>query len=142
MTENSAKLPDWMQDHLRRYLETDGRDGHIFQGLPTLLLTTRGRRSGKPVTLPLIYGEDAGRHVLIASKGGHPEDPLWYRNLVAEPTCHVQVAADRFRARARTVEGPERERLWALMRKIYPPYDDYQQATSRRIPVVVLERIG
>jgi deazaflavin-dependent oxidoreductase (nitroreductase family) len=142
MTGINPKLPQWMQDHLRRYLETDGRDGHIWNGVRTLLLTTHGRRSGEPITLPLIYGEDDGRYVLVASKGGAPDHPFWYRNLVAEPVVGVQVAAARFKARARTADGAERDRLWGIMRNIWPQYDDYQKATERRIPVVVLDRIG
>jgi deazaflavin-dependent oxidoreductase (nitroreductase family) len=134
------KLPDWMADHLRRYLETNGKDGHLWNGVPTLLLTTTGRRSGKPQVLPLIYGEDGGRYVVVASKGGAPDHPLWYQNLVAQPAVQVQVAADRFAARARTASASERPALWNTMTKIWPAYDDYQTKTSREIPVVILER--
>ncbi len=115
----SFELPDWMADHMRRYLETDGRDGHMWRGVPTLLLTTTGRRTGEPRTLPLIYGEEGGAYLIIGSKGGSPTHPRWYQNLVAEPMVRVQVAADKFAARARTATGAERE-----------------------IPVVVLEREG
>lgn len=134
-------LPDWIQDHLRRYLDSDGADGHIWNGVPTLLLTTRGRRSGTWQTLPLIYGSAGAAYVLVASKGGHADHPLWYKNLVAEPEVRVQVAADRFSARARTAQGEERRQLWQTMRAIWPQYDDYQAATEREIPVVVLDRV-
>jgi deazaflavin-dependent oxidoreductase (nitroreductase family) len=132
---------DWVADHLKRYIATNGEDGHEWHGTTTLALTTLGRRSGKPRRTMLIYGEDAGRYVVVASKGGAPENPLWYENLAANPEVVVQVLADRFHARARTAEGEERARLWKLMAGIFPNYDEYQQKTSREIPVVVLERI-
>jgi deazaflavin-dependent oxidoreductase (nitroreductase family) len=138
----SFELPEWMADHLRRYLETDGKDGHMWRGVPTLLLTTIGRRSGDPRTLPLIYGEQDGAYTIIGSKGGSPTHPRWYLNLVAEPKVRVQVEADKFAARARTATGAERESLWKKMEAIFPPYADYQRRTEREIPVIVLEREG
>jgi deazaflavin-dependent oxidoreductase (nitroreductase family) len=144
MAEKSApasQLPDWIADHMRRYLETNGEDGHIWNGVPTLLLTTTGRRSGKPKTLPLIYGRDGERTIVVASRGGSEQHPVWYRNLVEQPAVHVQVAADRFAARARTAGPEERRRLWPLMAKIWPAYNDYQAKTTREIPVVILERV-
>jgi deazaflavin-dependent oxidoreductase (nitroreductase family) len=125
---------------MRRYLETDGEDGHIWEGVPTLLLTTTGRRSGKPYTTPLIYGEEGGRYLVVASRGGAPEHPQWYRNLVAQPEVGVQIRAERFRARARTASAEEKPALWKLMTGIWPAYDEYQQRTTRDIPVVILER--
>jgi proline iminopeptidase len=107
--------------------------------LPTLLLTTKGRKSGQARPLPLIYGKAGESYVVIASKGGMPQHPLWFRNLEAEPACELQVGAKRLRARARVAEGAERERLWKQMAEIYPPYLDYQKATQRVIPVVVLD---
>jgi proline iminopeptidase len=135
---------------MRRYLASDGRDGHLWDSsvaggsglVPTLLLTTTGRKSGKPQMLPLIYGKTQNGHVIIASKGGAPSHPAWYLNLVARPDVDVQVEAKRFRARARTVTGPERSALWAQMIRIYPPYTEYQKRTAREIPVVVLEPAG
>jgi proline iminopeptidase len=91
--------------------------------------------------MPLIYGETGGKYVVVASKGGAPTHPGWYLNLVAQPAVEVQVAADRFRATARTVTGDERSRLWQTMAAIYPPYNAYQAKTQREIPVVVLERV-
>ncbi|MBW2281393.1 MAG: nitroreductase family deazaflavin-dependent oxidoreductase [Deltaproteobacteria bacterium] len=107
--------------------------------LPTLLLTTTGRRSGEPRALPLIYGETGQSYVVIASKGGMPNHPLWFRNLEAQPECQLQVGAKALSARARIAEGEERERLWAEMVELYPPYTGYQKATERTIPVVVLD---
>ena len=133
--------PNWLQDHLDRYLASDGKDGHMWHGMPTLLLTTSGRRSGTSRQIPLIYGESNGDLVVVASRGGNPRHPSWYLNLVADQDVRVQVKADRFAARARTAEGSERERLWKLMAGIFPTYNDYAAATERLIPVVVLERV-
>jgi deazaflavin-dependent oxidoreductase (nitroreductase family) len=130
------------EEHVRRYIETDGEEGYIWrEGSTILLLTTTGRKSGKELTMPLIFGEDGGSQVLVASRGGAPEHPGWYLNLEANPEVGVQVKADRFRARARTTEGEERERLWKAMNEIWPYYDEYQTKTTRQIPVVVLDRI-
>ncbi len=147
--EIPADLPEMIRDHLCRYLESDGADGHMWDAsaagvdavVPTLLLTTTGRKSSKARTLPLIYGEADGAHVIVGSRGGAPTHPAWYLNLVAEPEVGVQVLADRFRARARTATGPERAELWERMLEVWPPYADYQKRTKREIPVVVLERL-
>lgn len=132
---------EWVRDHIRRYVETDGREGHIWNGVPTLLLTTRGRSSGELRRTALIYGRTGEDPVVIASKGGAPEHPSWYRNLAANPEVEVQVGADVFSARARTVDDEdERAALWARMTEIWPDYDEYAEKTDRDIPVVVLER--
>ena len=140
MTTSESGKPPWVLEHLERYLSTDGEDGHIWRGTPTLLLTTIGRRSGREITTPLIYGEHDGRWIVVASRGGAPDHPLWYYNLSADPTVRVQVAADRFAATARTAGPDEKPALWRLMAGIYPPYDEYQARTEREIPVVILER--
>jgi proline iminopeptidase len=130
------------EEHVRRYRETDGEEGHIWkEGSTILLLTTTGRKTGKPITIPLIYNLDGDTPVIVASKGGAPEHPGWYRNLVKNPEVEVQIKGDRFRARARTAEGEERERLWELMNEVWPHYAEYQEKTEREIPVVVLERM-
>lgn len=144
----SPDLPDWIRDHLNRYLESDGEDGFLWDAtlgggegmVATLLLSTIGRKSGQTLTLPLIFGEIDGGCVVIASKGGAPQHPAWYLNLAASPEVGVQVKSERFTARARVAAGEERERLWKMMVDIYAPYETYQQATERQIPVVVLER--
>ena len=130
------------EEHVRRYIETDGEDGYVWrEGSSILLLTTTGRKSGKEYTTPLIFGESDGACVIVASQGGTPEHPDWYLNLEAHPEVGVQVKADRFRARPRIAEGEERERLWKMMNGIWPHYDEYQTKTTRQIPVVVLDRI-
>jgi deazaflavin-dependent oxidoreductase (nitroreductase family) len=144
MTERNGsgiRSNGWQADHARRYLETNGEDGHMWNGVPTLLLTTTGRRSGEPYLTPLIYGQDDGRYIVVASKGGAPEQPQWYRNLEAQPEVTVQVQGDRFRARARTANPEEKPALWKRMRDIFPSYDGYQAKTTREIPVVILERV-
>ena len=144
MTQSSgprSRPPGWQAAHAKRYIETNGEDGHIWEGVPTLLLTTTGRRSGKSYITPLIYGEDSGRYLIVASRGGAPEHPQWYQNLVANPDVEIQVRADRFRARARTATPEEKPALWKLMARIWPAYNDYQTRTTREIPVVILERV-
>jgi deazaflavin-dependent oxidoreductase (nitroreductase family) len=128
------------QEHVDRYRQTDGAEGHDWRGTKTLLLTTTGRRSGEPKTSPLIYGTGNGGYVIVASKGGAPQHPAWFLNLEANPDVEVQVRADRFNARARLASGEERAKLWRLMVGEWPPYAQYQRKTEREIPVVVLER--
>jgi deazaflavin-dependent oxidoreductase (nitroreductase family) len=124
-----------------RYIASGGQDGHIWEGVPTLLLTTTGRRSGQSRTTPLIYGRAGARYLVVASRGGAPAHPEWYQNLVAQPDVHVQVMADRFKARALTATAAEKPALWKTMTAIWPPYDEYQARTKREIPVVIIERI-
>jgi deazaflavin-dependent oxidoreductase (nitroreductase family) len=131
----------WVNDHIRRYIETNGEEGHMWRGAPTLILTTLGRKSGQPRRQALIYGKDGDRFVVVASKGGADEHPAWYLNLSDSPEVEVQVLADRFRARARTATPEERSRLWPQMAEIWPDYNNYQKKTSREIPLVILERI-
>ena len=142
-------LPHWIKEHVALYLR-DGEAGHYWDAslgggkgmLTTLLLTTTGRKSGKPSILPLIYRPTGtGGFCVIASKGGAPAHPSWYLNLEANPKVHIQVATEEFDAVARVAEGEERERLWKLMVDYYAPYTDYQAATQRQIPVVVLDPV-
>jgi proline iminopeptidase len=127
--------------HVRRYRETGGAVGHDWrEGSTILLLTTTGRTSGEKRTAPLIYAKDGDRYVIIASKGGAPEDPGWYKNLAKNPEVELQVKDEVFKARARTATGDERERLWRKANEVWRYYDDYAKKTPRQIPVVVLER--
>lgn len=140
-----TQLPDWIADHVRRYRESDGADGHLWTppwgGKPvaTLLLTTTGRKSKKRQVLPLIYGKTENGYAIVASKGGAPSHPAWYLNLSADPNVEVQVGSAKFAATARTASGAERSAHWKQMAALFPPYDDYQRRTQREIPVVVLE---
>jgi deazaflavin-dependent oxidoreductase (nitroreductase family) len=133
----------WVARHVRRYVETAGASGHRWSGQDTLLLTTRGRRSGKLRRTALIYGRDGDSYLVVASSGGAPAHPAWYLNLVAEPQVQVQVGADTFAATARTASGEDRQRLWRMMAAKFPNYDSYQRRAGkagRQIPVVVLDR--
>jgi proline iminopeptidase len=129
------------EEHVRLYRETDGETGHEWrEGSTILLLTTTGRRTGSETTTPLIYDLDGDRPVIVASKGGAPDDPGWFKNLAKNPEVGVQIKGDRFRAHARVAEGEERSRLWKLVNGMWPHYDEYATKTDREIPVVVLER--
>src|SRR6266508_3153596 len=111
-SSSGTRPAGWQAEHARRYIETNGEDGHIWNGVPTLLLTTTGKRTGNPYTTPLIYGQDGDRYLIVASRGGAPKHPQWYRNLVTQPAVQLQVAADRFGARARTATPEEKPALW------------------------------
>ncbi len=139
MSEVTDSPVDWVAEHTRRYVESGGEDGHEWRpGVPTLLLTTTGRRSGAKRRTALIYGRDNADYVIVASNGGTAGHPAWYLNLDADPEVELQVLDSVVPATAHTATGSDRERLWALMRQIWPSYDDYQTKTDREIPVVVL----
>ena len=143
------KLPGFAKEHARRYLESGGREGHVWDTSPSgvsgtanaLLLFTVGRKSGDTLVIPLIYGKRGDDYVVIASKGGFPSHPEWYRNLRETPGIEIQVGEDRLNVRARDAEGRERDELWNLMVDIFPPYEEYRKKTDREIPVVVLEPV-
>lgn len=132
----------WVAQHIKSYVESNGSNGHHWRGMTTLLLTVRGRRSGRLLRTALIYGEDAGRHLIVASNGGSDEDPQWYRNLTADPQVHLQVGPEVFAAHARTASPAEKARLWPIMAKIFPTYDSYEAKSKRDIPLVILERVA
>jgi len=145
---NFAEIP-WIAEHTALY-QSDPEKAHLWDStpiggpgvLPTLLLTTTGRKTGEPRALPLIYGEAGDSYVIIASKGGMPTHPIWFLNLEANPRCELMVGAKAVTANARVAEGAEREELWAKLAVIYPPYTDYQKnAGDRVIPVVVLDPV-
>jgi deazaflavin-dependent oxidoreductase (nitroreductase family) len=138
--------PGWQKRHVELYLKTDGAEGHQVDfrlpGVPPvdcLLLQTTGRKSHAPQTTPLIYGQDGGGFVIVASKGGAPQHPAWFLNLRDDPALRFQVGNKKYRGTARIAAGAERERLYAMMTGLYPPYRDYAAKTSREIPVVVLK---
>jgi len=146
----APNLADWMVEHANRYLASGGTDGHMSKrtvpGLgeitvPALLLTTTGRKSGDKFIFPLFYGTDGNSYFIVASKGGAPEHPGWYRNILANPDVEVQVGTKKMKARARTAEGEERLQLWNKALEFWPPYADYQLKTGRQIPVVVLDPV-
>jgi deazaflavin-dependent oxidoreductase (nitroreductase family) len=127
-------------EHVKRYEETDGAEGHEWQGTTALILATTGRKSGQPRKSPLIYQKYGDDYLVVASKGGADEPPAWYLNLETNPEVQVQVLGDKFTAHARTANEQEKPAMWEVMAKAWPAYNDYQKKTSREIPVVVLER--
>jgi deazaflavin-dependent oxidoreductase (nitroreductase family) len=133
-------MPLFGQEHVARYRETGGDEGHDWEGTKTLLLTTTGRRSGEPREHALIYGRHGDDYLVVASKGGAPQHPAWYLNLREDPEVEVQVGDERFRATARTATPEEKPELWRIMAAEWPAYDEYQTKTDRDIPVVVLSR--
>ena len=146
----APNLPDWIVEHANRYIASGGTDGHMYNTTvpqrgeitaPALLLTTTGRKSGDKFILPLFYGTEGGSYFVIASKGGAPQHPGWYRNILANPDVEVQVGTKKMQARARTAAGEERLRLWKKALEFWPPYADYALKTEREIPVVVLDPV-
>lgn len=134
---------EWVADHIRKYVETKGEEGHIWRGVPTLLLTVTGKKSGALRRTALIYGRIGDDYVIVASKGGHPTNPLWYENLVANNEVTLQVGAEIFQAKAQTMdEGADRETAWNTMVGIWPDFANYQLKTERKIPLVRLSRIS
>ena len=125
-------------EHVQRYQETDGDVGYIWNGVPVLLLTTIGRKSGEQRTTPLIHGRDGDDYLVVASMGGAPTHPNWYRNLVANPSAQIQVRAEHLNVIARTASDTEKPRLWKIVSDLWPNYDAYQSRTERVIPIVVL----
>lgn len=125
-------------DHVNAYQESDGEVGGTWNGVPILLLTTTGRKSGQPRTQALIYGRDGDDYLVVASMGGAPMHPAWYLNLSANPDAEIQVMSDHLPVTASVPDGDERTRLWAMVNEYWPNYDVYQSRTDRVIPVVVL----
>jgi deazaflavin-dependent oxidoreductase (nitroreductase family) len=145
-TQIESSRRDWTGEHLRTYLASRGTEGHIVDlreigGLrftTTLLLSVIGRKSGQARITPLIYGGIGGEIVVVASKGGADVHPQWYQNLKSNAQVSVQVGTQAFRASWREPQGAERARVWNFMEANYPPYKDYQAATQREIPLVML----
>jgi deazaflavin-dependent oxidoreductase (nitroreductase family) len=132
--------PGWREEHRRRYEASDGEEGYLWNGVPTLLLTTTGRKTGNKHTTPLIFGRYGERYLVVGSVGGRAKHAQWYLNLRANPGVEVQVKADKFKASARTATPAEKPVLWKTMTALWPAYDEYQQKTTREIPVVIIER--
>jgi len=131
----------WVADHIHQYVLSDGKSGHRWSGVYTLLITVLGRKTGVLHRTALIYGQDGDRYIVVASNGGKNKHPSWYLNLLENPELDMQVGADKFIARARPATAEERPRLWELMTSIFPMYETFRKKTSREIPVVILERI-
>jgi deazaflavin-dependent oxidoreductase (nitroreductase family) len=125
-------------DHVKAYRETNGEQGYLWNGATALLLTTTGRKTGQPRTLPLIFAKDGDDYLVVASMGGAPQHPQWYLNLEADPDAEIQVKGDVIPVTARTASDDEKPRLWKIVTEQWPNYDVYQTRTDRVIPLVVL----
>src|SRR5215471_9470488 len=132
-------LKHFARAHVWVYRRTDGRLGAKLLWFPAALVTTRGRKTGKPRTTPTLYLRDGDRVVLPASFGGRDNNPAWYRNIEVNPKVHIQIRGEHFDLVARDARREERERYWAELIRIYPPYRGYREATDRVIPLVVCE---
>lgn len=138
--EYAPSTSDWARRQAERYEESGGTKATTLRGMPVVVLTTLGRRSGKVRKTPLMRVEHEGAYAVVASLGGAPQHPVWYHNVVAHPRVELQDGPERHEYVAREVDGAERELWWERAVAAYPPYADYQEKTSRRIPVLVLER--
>jgi deazaflavin-dependent oxidoreductase (nitroreductase family) len=141
VSEANYQQPDLTllgEDHIRAYRESDGQVGYLWNGVPSLLLTTTGRKTKQRRTSALIFGRDGDDYLVVASTGGAPRHPSWYLNLVANPEAQIQVMADVIPVTARTASDEEKPRLWKIMTDSWPNYDVYQSRTERVIPLVVL----
>jgi len=136
-----AELDEFNRRVIDEFRSNAGKVGGMFANAPMLLLTTKGAKSGKSYTNPLVYSRDGDRIVVIASKAGAPTNPAWYYNLVAHPTATIELGTDQFQARARVVTGDERERLFKQQAAQMPMFDEYRKRTTRQIPVIVFERV-
>lgn len=137
-----SELNEFNQRVITEFRANQGKVGGQMAGMPVLLLTTTGARSGRSLTKPLAYSKDGERIVVIASFAGSPHNPAWFTNLVANPVVTVEIGSERFQARATVTCGEERERLFRRQAEKIPIFNDYQKKTTRLIPVVALERIG
>ena len=131
---------DWNSEVITEFREHDGKVGGPFEGAPVLLLTTRGAKTGKTRVNPVMYLADGDRILVFASKGGAPTNPDWYYNLIANPDVTVEVGTETFQAKAMVVAGNERDAIYAKQAALYPQFGEYEEKTTRKIPVVALAR--
>ena len=135
-------MSDWNKQVIDEFRANDGQVGGYFANMKLLLLHTTGAKSGLPRINPVACVVDGDRYVIAASKGGAPTNPDWYHNLVANPAVSIEVGTEQFAAQAVVVEEPERTRLYTKMATAYPGFAEYEQKTTRTIPVIVLTRTG
>jgi len=135
-------MNDWNTAIIEEFRANDGKVGGNFEGAPLLILHTTGAKSGQERLAPVMYQAVGDDLAVFASKAGAPTHPDWYHNLLADPTATVEVGTDTYDVKARIAEGEERERIWSTQKERYPGFAGYEQATTREIPVVVLERAG
>ena len=136
-----SELDDFNQGVIKEFRANQGKVSGQMEGMPVMLLTSTGAKSGRSLVRPLVYTKDGDRIVIVASFAGAPHNPPWYHNLVANPVATVEIGAETFKARAKPTNGEERERLFNQHAARMPIFNDYKAKTSRPIPVLVLERI-
>ncbi|MGH7779015.1 MAG: nitroreductase family deazaflavin-dependent oxidoreductase [Candidatus Binataceae bacterium] len=137
-----ADMNDFNRKVIDEFRASGGKVGPPFAGAPMILLTTKGAKSGRTYTTPLVYSRDGDRLVIIASKAGAPKHPDWYHNLIANPVITVEVGAEKFQVKAHVTSGAERERLYNAQAAMMPVFNEYRQKAKREIPVFTLERVG
>ncbi len=133
-------IQDWNRQTIEQFRANKGKVGGFWEGKPLLLLTTTGAKSGKKRTTPTMYLHDGDRLLIFASKGGAPSHPAWYHNLVAHPYVTIEVGDETYDAKATVLKGEERDRLYTRQSELYPQFGEYQEKTTRKIPVIALER--
>lgn len=140
MNEYIPSPTQWVADQVELYEKSGGADGTTLRGLPVIIVTNRGRRTGAIRKTPLMRVVDGDSYVLVASRGGAPKHPLWYHNLKADPSVEIRDGAEVYSMRVREVEDSvSKQRLWDIAVEAYPPYQDYQEKTDRPIPVFIAE---
>jgi deazaflavin-dependent oxidoreductase (nitroreductase family) len=138
-------MPDMKQFNegvIKDFRANGGKVGGQMEKIPLLLVTMKGAKSGRTITLPLAYSKDGNRFVVIASFAGAPHNPSWYHNLVAHPDVTIELGGEKFQAKASVAQGAERDRLFKQQAGQLPIFNEYQQKTTRRIPVIVIDRVN
>lgn len=136
-----SELDDFNQGVIKEFRANQGVVGGQMKGMPVMLLTTTGAKSGRTITKPLVYTKDGNRVVIVASFAGGPKNPPWYHNLLKNPLATVEIGTEKFQARATPTSGEERTRLFKQHASAMPIFNDYEKKTTREIPVLVLERV-
>jgi deazaflavin-dependent oxidoreductase (nitroreductase family) len=134
-----SDFDDWNNKVIAEFRANDGKVGGQFEGAPILLLHTTGAKSGQERVNPMMYQQVGEGYAVFASKGGAPTNPDWYHNVVAHPTVQAEIGSRRLPLTARVAAGDEREQIWSAQKSAYPGFADYEQKTTRQIPVVILE---
>ncbi len=135
-------MKEFNQGVIKDFRANGGKVGGQMANIPLLLVTMKGAKSGRTITLPLAYSKDGNRFVVIASYAGAPHNPSWYHNLVAHPDVTIELGGEKFSAKASVAQGPERDRLYKQQADQLPIFNEYQQKTTRRIPVIVIDRVN
>jgi deazaflavin-dependent oxidoreductase (nitroreductase family) len=142
--EYEPSAQEWVRDQVAEYEASGGRRANTLRdtGIPVIIVTMRGKTSGKVRKIALMRVEHDGAYALVASYGGRPDNPVWYNNLVADPVVTIQDGPDPYDYQVREVSGSERDEWWARGVEVFPSYAEYQTKTDRVIPVFVAERLG